>query len=97
GCDVIDDLGDAGTRVRARHVGENRLVAAGDVVADASGGNCIFVGNNASDGNRVALVVVGHEGRGAHGRMCLGAADLIQRTGFNGVAENCDVVDQLHG
>jgi len=42
-------------------------------------------------------VVVRHERGGADGRVCLGAADLIQRTCLHWVAENCDAVDQLHG
>jgi hypothetical protein len=73
--DLVHDLGHV--HVLGHEVGEGRLVAAGDVVADAAGGDVLGVGDRSPDGLGIAQVVVGTK----HGPVGdLGAAlDLAER------------------
>jgi hypothetical protein len=79
-----------------RHVGKHSLVAARDVVPDARRRDRVLVREDAADGHPVALVVVGHQRRCAHGWMLLAPPDLVQRALLDRVAEDRHSVDQLH-
>ena len=57
--DLVHDPRQVGLHVAEREVGEHRLVAAADVVADARRAEVLAVGDDAADRLRVADVTVG--------------------------------------
>jgi hypothetical protein len=94
--DVVHDPADAGARDVARHVDQDGLVAASDVVADTGRRDGVLVRDHAADGNGVALVVVGHQHSGARCWMVPGTANLVQGSNVHRIAEHGDAIDQIH-
>src|SRR5439155_14318784 len=72
--DVVHDAAGVGAYFRRWDVETHGLVAAGDIEADGGGADAVLRGDDATDGNAVAEVTVGHERHvigGAGAELCL--------------------------
>lgn len=92
---LVHDRRNAVLYVREGRVRKHRLIPAADVKPHARGADRIPVGSDASDGHRVAFMMIGHHGNLVGG---LGASlDLSKRALVYGSSPNGDAVSPLHG
>jgi len=65
---IVHDSGDIFPRLGTRHIGQNGLVSARDIVTNTARGDCVPVRHDPSDRDGIALMVVSHQGHTIRGQ-----------------------------
>src|SRR5262245_23376527 len=92
---VIHDHCDLPSNLRGIGIGPDGFVTTRDVVANSRGRDGVSISDHAPDGNRITLVVVGHQSHSIGG---LGTVlNLRQSAGLNRVSPHWNIVDESHG